>query len=61
MDIEEFGASTKYEEVNRKCFCCGRMIPGEVFEKSTGGTVREYCSQDCIKVYAKYREPYLEG
>ena len=60
MDTEDFGGGASYEEATVKCYCCGRLIPAGPIEHETRGAVRLYCSDDCIQVYARYREPYLQ-
>ena len=58
---EEFASGMRYEEITRKCFCCGRMIPHEPLLRETLGEERMFCSEDCVEVFRTYRLPYVDG
>jgi hypothetical protein len=47
--------------VNVKCFCCGRMIPGEPFVKQIGKEDRLFCREDCYEFFLKYEEIKRSG
>ena len=42
--------------VNLKCFCCGRMIPGEPTKHPVEGQEQSFCGEDCHAFFLKYRE-----
>lgn len=42
--------------VNVKCFCCGRMIPGEPFIKKVKNEDRRFCAEDCYEFFLRYEE-----
>jgi hypothetical protein len=58
---EEFASGMRYEEVSRKCYCCGRVIPEEPVWHEMLGSPRMFCSEDCIHVFTRYRMPYLDA
>ena len=41
--------------VNRKCDCCGRMIPSKPYEKLVNGKQLRFCGRDCYKLYLSYK------
>ena len=58
---EEFASEMAYEEIRRKCFCCGRMIPVNALEAEMLGAVRSFCGQECVEVFRTYRLPYVDA
>lgn len=58
---EEFASEMAYEEIRRKCFCCGRMITTGPVRREMLGEERIFCSEDCVHVFRTYRLPYVDG
>ncbi len=46
----------KVGNVNLKCFCCGRMIPGELTRHAVDGQERLFCAENCYEFFLKYQK-----
>ena len=50
------GEQIKIGNVNIKCFCCGRMVPGDGYTHRVGGEKRLFCGEDCYRFYLEYEK-----
>ena len=50
--VEPTGAA---DIVNRKCDCCGRMIPSKPYSKEVRGKTMRFCGRDCYELYLDYK------